>query len=179
MEGIDPHFEAVRMAISSFRPLALRATSEVQTALGALCATAMMAPEPEPWQLLSAGQRCVARVQAFVNQALGALDPSTGLSLPPKGRGLLSCYHAPARVLLALEGGCTRAGWEARVDLQRLAGVRALYTAIGAALADDLEQLVDLAPVLDEQLPKHGPARRQLEALQLGMQRLIGLLELL
>ena len=57
--------------------------------------------------------------------------------------------------------------------------MRALYIGIGAALADDLEHLVDLRPVLDEQLPKHGPARRHLEAFHLGLERLIGLIELL
>jgi hypothetical protein len=46
-------------------------------------------------------------------------------------------------------------------------------------VADDLEHLVDLGPVLDEQLPKHGPARRHLEAFHLGLERLIGLIELL
>jgi hypothetical protein len=72
-------------------------------------------------------------------------------------------------------------GWAGRhgVEEQRLAGVRALYSAIGAALADDLEQLVDLRPVLDDLLSKHGPARQYLEAFQLGLGRLTGLIELL
>jgi len=78
-----------------------------------------------------------------------------------------------------MEGGCTRVDWHARIEAQRLAGVRAPYLGIGAALADDLEHLVDLGPVLDEQLPKHGPARRHLEAFNLGLERLIGLVELL
>ena len=120
-----------------------------------------------------------ACVRAFLDRALGALDPSTGISLPPQRRSLLERYHAPGRVLLAMEGGCTRVGWQARIEAQRLAGVRALYIGIGAALADDLEHLVDLGPVLDEQLPKHGPARRHLGAFHLGLERLIGLIELL
>jgi hypothetical protein len=70
-------------------------------------------------------------------------------------------------------------GWQARVKEQRLAGVRALSIAIGAALADDLEQPVDLGSVLDEQLSKHGHERQYLEAFQLGLGRLTGLIELL
>jgi hypothetical protein len=166
------------MAVSSFRPLALRACSEVQAGLGALSSIAIMAPEPEPSQLLSDGQRCAARVANFLYQALGALDPYTDISFPPLRRRL-SRYDSPHRVMLAMEGGCTRVGWQARVEEQRLAGVRALYIAIGAALADDIEQLVDLGPVLDEQLSKHGRARQYLEAFQLGLGRLTGLLELL
>ena len=38
---------------------------------------------------------------------------------------------------------------------------------------------MDLGPVLDEQLSKHGPARQYLEAFQLGLGRLTGLIELL
>jgi len=167
------------MAVSSFRQPSLHASSEVQAALSSLCAIAIMAPEPEPWQLLRDGQRCAAHVASFLYQALGALDPYTDISLPPPRHSLLDRYRAPGRVLLAMEGGCTRAGWHALVEEQRLAGVRALYIAIGAALADDLEQLVDLGPVLDEQLSKHGPARQYLEAFQLGLGRLTGLIELL
>src|SRR5713226_10640070 len=80
MEGFDPHLEAVRMAVSSFRPLALHACSEVQAALSALSSIASMAPEPEPWQFLSDGQQCAARVASFLYQALGALDPYTDIS---------------------------------------------------------------------------------------------------
>jgi hypothetical protein len=150
----------------------------MQAALSALSTMAISAREPEPWQLLTDGQRCAARVRAFLDQALGALHPSTG-TLPPRSRSLLERYHAPGRVLVAMEGGCTRVGWQARIEAQRLAGVRAMYTGIGAALADDLEHLVDLGRVLDEQLPKHSPARRHLEAFHLGLERLIGLIELL
>src|SRR5258707_4425929 len=178
MEGFDPHLEAMRMAVSSFRPLALRACSEVQAALSALSSIASMAPERESRQLLSDGQRCAERLASFLYQALGALDPYTDISFPPLRRRL-SRYDSPHRVLLAMEGGCTRVGWQARVEEQRLAGVRALYIAIGAALADDLEQLVDLGPVLDDLLSKHGPARQYLEAFQLGLGRLTGLIELM
>src|SRR6266536_5308018 len=107
MDGLDPHLEAVRMAVSSLRPPALHATSDMQAALSALSAMAMLAREPEPWQLLTDGQRCAARVRSFLDQALGALDPSTGITLPPQSQSLLERYHAPGRVLLAMEGGCT------------------------------------------------------------------------
>src|SRR5215204_3817714 len=109
MEGLDPHLEAVRMAVSSFRPPALHAASEVQAALNSLCAIAMLAPEPEPWQLLRDGQRCAARVASFLYQALGALDPYTDISLPPPRHSLLDRYRAPGRVVLAMESCCTRA----------------------------------------------------------------------
>ena len=133
MEGFDPHLEAVRMAVASFRPLALHACSEVQAALSALSS---IASEPEPRQLLSDGQRSAAHAASFLQQALSALDPYTDIAFPPLRRRL-SRYDSPHRVLLAMEGGCTRVGWHARVEGQRLAGVRALYIAIGAALADD------------------------------------------
>ena len=51
--------------------------------------------------------------------------------------------------------------------------------AIGCALVEDLDRLTDLGPVLDEQLPKDGPARQHLDAFQLGLGRLVGLVELL
>ena len=51
--------------------------------------------------------------------------------------------------------------------------------AIGCALVEDLDRLTELGPVLDEQLPKDGPARQQLDAFQLGLERLVGLVELL
>jgi hypothetical protein len=64
-----------------------------------------------------------------------------------------------------------RRGWHARVQAQQLAGVRALYMAIGCALVEDLDRLTDLGP-LDEQLPKVGPARQHLDAFQVGLGRL-------
>ena len=127
MDGLDPHLEAVRMAVSSLRPPALHATSDMQAALNTLSSMAILAREPEPWQLLTNGERCAARVRAFLDQALGALDPSTGISLPPQRRSLLEHYHAPGRVLLAMEGGCTRVGWQARIEAQRLAGARPVH----------------------------------------------------
>lgn len=175
MEGFDPHLEAVRMAVASFRPLALHACSEVQAALSALSS---IASEPEPRQLLSDGQRSAAHAASFLQQALSALDPYTDIAFPPLRRRL-SRYDSPHRVLLAMEGGCTRVGWHARVEGQRLAGVRALYIAIGAALAVDLEQLVDLGPTLNGHLSKHGQAREYLDTFQLGLGRLTGLIELL
>jgi len=51
--------------------------------------------------------------------------------------------------------------------------------AIGAALVADLGQLSDVGPALDEQLPKRGPARPHLEAFEVGLGRLLGLIELL
>jgi hypothetical protein len=50
---------------------------------------------------------------------------------------------------------------------------------IGCALVEDLDRLTDLGPVLDEQLPKVGPARQYVDAFQLGLGRLVGLIELL
>jgi hypothetical protein len=51
--------------------------------------------------------------------------------------------------------------------------------AIACALVEDLDQLADLGPALDQQVPKDGPARQQLEAFQLGLERLVGLIALL
>jgi hypothetical protein len=51
--------------------------------------------------------------------------------------------------------------------------------AIGCALVEDLDRLTDLGPVLDDQLPKDGPARQHLDTFQLGLGRLVGLIELL
>jgi hypothetical protein len=184
MEGFDPHVEAARLAAASFRPLALRATSEVRAALTALATMALFAPEPifgsdsNAWELLSDGQRCAAEVAAFVDQALGALDPYCAVSFPPQRRCLVR-YDVPNRAALAMEGGCTKAGWHARVQAQQLAGVRALYMAIGCALVEDLDRLTDLGPVLDEHPPKDGPALQQLDAFQVGIGRLVSLVELL
>jgi len=184
MEAFDPHVEAARLAAASFRQLALLATSEVRAALTALATMALFAPEPifgsesNAWELLRDGQRCAAEVAAFVEQALGALDPYCAVSFPPQRRRLVR-YDVPDRAALAMEGGCTKAGWHARVQAQQLAGMRALYMAIGCALVEDLDRLTDLGPVLDEQLPKDGPARQHLDAFQLGLGRLVGLIELL
>jgi hypothetical protein len=157
----------------------------VQSALGDLAVMAVFAPEPlfasaEVWDLLTGGQRCAAKAAAFVDQAIGALDPYCDVSFPPeRPHRPLVRYNAPGRVALAMEGGCTFRGWRARVQAQRVAGVRALYMAIGCALMEDLDRLTDLAPVLDDQLPKEGPARQRVEAFQLGLGRLVGLIELL
>jgi len=179
MEGFDPHVEAAQCAAAAFRPLALRATAEVQAALGVLGSLAPAVSDPETSNLLPDGRRCAAHVAAFLDQALGAVDPYTDIAVPPPRQCLLRRYSAPGRVLLAMEGGCTRVGWQARVEAQRLAGVRALYFAIGAMLVDDLDQLADLGPAMQERLPKRGPARRPLKAFQLGLERLVGLLALL
>jgi hypothetical protein len=185
MEAFDPHVEAARLAAASFRPLALRATSEMQTALVALAAMALLAPEPifgsesNAWELLRYGQRCAAEVAAFVDQALGALDPYCAASFPRQRQRLVR-YDTPGRAALAMEGGCTRVGGVARPCAgTTAAGVRALYMAIGCVLVDDLDRLTDLGPVLDERLPKDGPARQQLDAFQVGLGRLVGLIELL
>ena len=58
-------------------------------------------------------------------------------------------------------------------------GVRGLSMAIACALVEDLDQLADLGPALDQQLPTDGPARQQLDAFQLGLERLVGLVALL
>jgi len=145
---------------------------------------AVFAPEPifgsesNAWELLRDGQRCAAQVAAFVDQALGALDPYCAATFPPSWQRLVR-YYAQGRAALAMEGGCTKVGWHARVQAQRLAGVRALYMAIGCVLVEDLDRLTDLGPVLDEQLPKDGPARQHLDAFQHGLGRLVGLVELL
>lgn len=175
MEGFDPHVEAAQCAAAAFRPLALRATAEVQAALAALWALAPAVSDPETSHLLTDGRRRAAHVAAFLDQALGAVDPYTDIAVPPPWRSLLRRYSAPGRVLLAMEGGCTRVGWQARVEAQRLAGVRALYFAIGAILADDLDHLVDLGPAFQEPLPAKGPARRPLKAFHQDLGRLIGL----
>src|SRR5207253_1734642 len=116
-----------------------------------------------------------AAVSTFVDQALVALDPYCAASFPPQRQRLVR-YDVPNRTALAMEGGCTRAGWHARVKAQQLAGVRALYLAIGCALVEDLDRLTDLGPVLDEHLPEGGPARQHLDAFQLGLGRLVELL---
>jgi hypothetical protein len=185
VETFDPHVEAAQLAAASFRPLALRALREVQSALGDLGVMAMFAPEPlfasaEVWDLLGGGQRCAKKAAAFVDQAIGALDPYCDVSFPrQRTRRTLVRYYARGRAELAMEGGCTRLGWRARVQAQRVAGVRALYMAIGCALMEDLDRLTDLAPVLDDHLPKEGPARQRFDAFQLGLGHLVGLIELL
>lgn len=147
--------------------------------LSALLSVVAAAPATDSSELVERGRQRTAHVTSFFDLALGALDPSTGIAFPASRRQLLTRYRVRGRVLLALEGGCTQAGWQARVDSERLEGVRALYTAIGAALVDDLDQLSELAPALREHLPKAGPARAHLDAFQLGFERLLGLLELL
>jgi hypothetical protein len=184
VETFDLHVEAARLAAASFRPLALRALREVQSALGDLAVMAMFAPEPlfasaDVWDLLRSGQRCAAKAEAFVDQAIGALDPYCEVSFPPERPHRLVRYYAPGRAALAMEGGCTHRGWRARVQAQRVAGVRALYMAIGCALMEDLDRLTDLAPVLDEHVAEDGPARQRLDTFQLGLGRLMGLIELL
>jgi hypothetical protein len=183
VETFDPHLEAARLAAASFRPLALRALREVQDALGALAGMAIFAPQPllpstEVWDLLVDGQQRAAEVAAFVEQAVGALDPYCDVAFPPRRRTLVR-YYARGRAVLAMEGGCTQRGWRTRVQTERLAGVRALYMAIGCALIEHLDRLTDLGPVLDEHLPKDGPARQHLDAFQLGLGRFVGLIELL
>jgi hypothetical protein len=184
MEAFDPHVEAARLAAAAFRPLACSAVSEMQTPLAALAGIAMFSPEPifafEPngWDLLRDGQRCAAHAAAFADQALRALDPYSATSLPQPRRGLVR-YRARGRAVLAMEGGCTEAGWHARIQAQQLAGVRALSMGIAYALVEDLDRLADLGPALDQQVPKDGPARQQLEAFQLGLERLVGLIALL
>ena len=172
----DPHVEAVQRAVAAFRPLALRATGEMLVALDAMEA---MTPGPEASQLVADASRHTANLATFLDDVLGALDPATGRSFPPMRQPRLRRYSVPNRVLLAMEGGCTRSGWETRVGAQRLAGVRALYFVLGIALGEDLARLVDLQPLLAARVTLRIGCQPELEAFELGLQRLMGLLELL
>ena len=179
MERFDPHLQGVRWAVSSLRPLALRACAEMECGLMGLSRVVSAASRTETIGLVVQGRQRTAHVSSFFDLALGALDPYTDISFPTARQELFTRYHVHGHVLLALEGGCTKAGWHARLDAERLEGVRALYTAIGVALLDDLDQLSELAPALDEQLPERGCARTHLHGFRLGLKHLLGLLELL
>lgn len=171
--------QGLRWAVSSLRPLALRACAEMACGLTGLSPAVTAVSTTETIGLVIQGRQRTGHVTLFFDRALGALDPYTDISFRTSGHELLTRYRVRGHVLLALEGGCTEARWQGRIDAERLEGVRALYTAIAAALVDDLDQLSDLAPALDQHLPERGPAREHLSAFRLGLEHLLGLLELL
>ena len=175
--GPDPHVEGARLAARAFGPLALRALDEVQAALSALerGETSLHGASLRSWlEFLATGQRAAGRAAAFLTRALPLLEPDAADRRPTRG---LVRYAVPGRATLDFEGGCTAAGWRARVEAQRLAGVRALHLALSVALLDDLELLAGFGEQLDEFRPAVEAA--QVEAFHEGLSHLAGLVELL
>ena len=175
--GPDPHVEGARLAARAFGPLALRALDEVQAALSALerGETSLHGASLRSWlEFLATGQRAAGRAAAFLTRALPLLEPGAADRARPRG---LVRYAAPSRASLDFEGGCTAAGWRARVGAQRLAGVRAFHLAMSVGLLEDLACLADVGIELDEWQPMLNA--EQIDAFHEGLSHLAGLVQLL
>ena len=134
--GSDPHVQGARLAARAFGPLALRALAEVDAALSALLREQKPPHPASPvscLETLAKGQRAAAHASAFLTRALPLLEP--GATDRSAARGLVR-YEARGRAALDLEGGCTAAGWRARIEAQRLAGVRAFHLAMSVGLLE-------------------------------------------
>jgi hypothetical protein len=173
--GPDPRVEGARLAARAFGPLARCALAEVDAALSALIRDQMHLPGPRCClEILAAGQRAAAHAWAFLTRALPLLE--RGATDRSAARGLVH-YEVRGRAALDLEGGCTAAGWRARIEAQRLAGVRAFYLAMSFGLLEDLDRLADVGIELDELQPTLDAA--QTDAFHEGLSHLAGVVQLL
>lgn len=125
-------------------------------------------------EILAKGQHAAAHASAFLTRALPLLE--TGPTDRSAARGLVR-YEVRGRAALDFEGGCTGAGWRARIEVQRLAGVRSFHLAMSVGLLEDLDRLADVGIELDELQPTLDAA--QIDAFHEGLSHLAGVVQLL